>query len=99
MVPLALIAAIIALTVAAAFWAVTEANDAVRQGVRAQSLGQDGCGAARAVLSDSLDVQCSATGGELGRNPAIRIVVEVPLPSAAEDYVPALRIEREAELP
>ncbi len=101
MFPLALIFGLIALQVGSFMWAVTSTNEAVRQGVRAESLGQDGCRAARDTLTSSLTVRsCSAPGGgELGRGNQVRLVVDVPILRASADFVPTVQIERTAYLP
>lgn len=99
MVPLALVFAILAVQVAAFMWAVTSTNDAVRQGARAQSLGQDGCAAARAVLSDSLQVVDCVNGGRMGSGSTVRLEVDIPVAGAVEDLVPDVRVTREAFLP
>ena len=99
MVPLALVFAVLALQVAAFMWAVTSTNEAVRAGVRAVSLGQDGCDAARAVLSDSLGVRCEQQGGPLGQGSSVELVVDVPIAGAVTDLVPDVQVTRKAYLP
>ncbi len=99
MVPLALVFAVVVVQVAAFMVAVTAADEAVRSGARAVSLGRDGCGAAEAVMSDSLEAVCTQQGGELGTGSSVRLVVRVPVVGAVTDYVPDVRITREAFLP
>lgn len=101
MLPLVLVTALIVTQVAAFMWAATATNDAVRQGARAQSQNQDGCVAARAVLPDSLDiVRCTRYGGsELGDNPALRLVVDIPILPAVAYFAPDLDVTRTAYLP
>jgi len=99
MVPLALITAFVVLQVAVLLWAVTATDDAVRQGVRAVSLGNDGCAVARDVLSDTLDERCRVTGGRLGQGSSVELVVGVPLLPPVDDLFPDVRITREAFLP
>jgi len=99
MVPLALVFAIVAVQVAAFMFAVTSTNEAVRAGVRAVSIGEDGCAAARDVLSDSLAVQCRQWGGELGKSQSLELVVDIPIAGAVRDLVPDVEVTREAFLP
>lgn len=103
--PLALLLALIGLQVGAFLWAVTNTNEAARQGARAQSLGQDGCATFRATLADSLDTertQCRATGrpGLLTGSPTeIEVAVKVPIIPFIDDFVPDPTIERTVYLP
>jgi hypothetical protein len=100
LVPLALVFAAVAVVVAGFMVAITSTNDAVRQGARAQSLGQSGCDAARDVLRDTVVVRdCVAGGGELGSSPSVRMVVEVPVPRIVDDLVPEVLVTRDAYLP
>ena len=105
MIPLVFLFAALGLQVGAFLWAVTNANEAARQGARAVSLGQDGCGAARSTLAESLtrDLSpgwCDASGGKsMGTPSTVTIVVEVPVLDLVDDYVPRVVIERSAFLP
>lgn len=100
MIPLALVVAVLVVQVAAFMWAVTSTNDAVRQGARAQSLGQDGCAAAREVLSPALrgDSRCFAEG-RMGEGSTVQLVVDIPVAAAVVDLVPDVEVTREAYLP
>jgi len=92
MIPLALVFAILALQVGGAMWAVTELNEAVRQGARAQSLERDGCGAARGALSPSLTVvRCTTSAPS-----TVTMTIRVPRVS---QFVPDLTVTRSAVLP
>ncbi|MGF1646891.1 MAG: hypothetical protein ACFCVF_08235 [Kineosporiaceae bacterium] len=98
--PWLFVLAMVAFQVGVVGWGVTSVDEAVRQGVRAQSLGQDGCAAARATLTASLTVSgCTAAGGALGDGNAVRLVVEVPVVRPAADWVPRVTVVREAFLP
>lgn len=99
MIPLALTFGVLVVQVAAFMFAVTSTNEAARAGVRAISLGEDGCAAARAVISDSYDVDCDPGGGRLGEGSSIRLVVDIPVVRAVGDYVPDVEVTREAYLP
>lgn len=100
MIPLALVFAILAVQVGAFMWAVTSTNDAVRQGARALTLGQDGCVAAEDVLSESLrrGSVCSQSGG-MGSGSTVTLVVDIPIAAAVEDLVPDVSVTRTAYLP
>jgi hypothetical protein len=92
--------ALVAFQVGVIGWGVTSAGEAVRQGVRAQSLGQDGCAAARATLSASVTmIGCAAAGGRLGDGNAVSIVVEVPVLRPVAAWTPRVQVTREAFLP
>jgi hypothetical protein len=98
--PWLFVLALVAFQVGVIGWGVTSAGEAVRQGVRAQSLGQDGCAAARATLTSTLAMSgCTATGGALGEGNAVSIVVEVPVLRPAADWTPRVQVTREAFLP
>lgn len=101
MIPLVFLFAALGLQVGAFLWAVTNTNEAARQGARAQSLGQDGCGAANATLATSLDViSCNASGGKGMYTPSnVTLVVKVPVLDLVDDYVPEVEIKRSAYLP
>ncbi len=100
MTPMVLLFAVLALQVGAFLWGITSANEAVRQGARAQSLGDNGCSAARDTLTDTLDVvSCSASGGSGRSSASVRLVVDVPVLTLVEDFVPDVRITRDAYLP
>lgn len=100
LVPWLFVLAAVAFQAGVVGWGVTSADEAVRQGVRAQSLGQDGCAAARTTLSSSLEMgQCTATGGSLGDGNAVRIVVDIPVVRPATDWIPRVQVTREAFLP
>jgi hypothetical protein len=100
MIPLVFVIAAIGLQVGVFLWAVTNTNEAVRQGARAQSLGQDGCAAARATLARSLRSECSGSGGTGMGSPAeVSLVVEVPVLALVDEYLPDVVITRDAYLP
>jgi hypothetical protein len=98
--PWLFVLALVAFQVGVIGWGVTSAAEAVRQGVRAQSLGQDGCAAARATLTATLTMsECVAAGGALGEGNAVRIVVDVPVLRPAAAWTPRVQVTREAFLP
>lgn len=98
--PLLAVMAVFALQVGLVLWGVASADTAVRHAVRATSLGQDGCAAARGVLPAALDLRtCETTGGSLGAGNAARLAVAVPVLGPASDWVPPVTIHREAYLP
>lgn len=101
MIPLVFVIAALGLQVGAFLWAVTNTNEAVRQGARAQSLGESGCDAAAGTLARSLDVvSCRATGGPGMYTPStVSLVVEVPVLGLVDEYVPRVVVERDAYLP
>ena len=99
MLPLYLLAGVLAVQLGGLLWAVTSTNDAVRQGARELSLGGDGCAAARGALPSSLDlVDCTGSGGGLA--PAtLQIRVHVPVVPVARRWVPDVTVDRTAHLP
>ena len=100
MIPLALVFAVLALQVAAFMWAISSTNAAVRQAVRAESLGEDGCAAADDVLSSTLTVvRCDRDRGLLGEESRVELVVDVPVARVVDGLVPDVRVTREAFLP
>ncbi len=101
-IPLGLLLALIGLQVGAFMWAVTNVNEAVRQGARAQSLGRDGCAAARATLAGTFEeVSCTPGGGGSGpySDDSVRVQARVWIIPFIEDYVPDPVITRSAVLP
>ena len=100
MMPLVFLFALLALQVGAFLWAITSTNEAVRQGARAQSLGDNGCQAAEDTLTDTLDIErCSNSGGSGLGGVSVQLVVRVPILPLVEDYVPDVRVTRDAYLP
>lgn len=101
--PLVFVIAAIGLQVGAYLWAVTNTNEAVRQGARAQSLGKDGCAAAEATLASSLvqERPCSSSGGGSGpfSNDSVTLVVRVPTLGLVERFLPDVTVTRTAVLP
>ena len=98
--PWLLLLALFTFQVGVILWGVTSADEAVRQGVRAQSLGQDGCAAARATLASSLAVSsCLSAGGALGEGNAVSLVVDVPVLGPVSSWTPTVQVTREAFLP
>lgn len=100
--PLGLLLALVGLQVGSFMWAVTNTNEAVRQGARAQSLGDDGCAAAEATLSRSLELASRplCTGGDGPLSPTrVVLEVEVPIIPFIRDFVPDDTITRTAYLP
>ncbi len=99
--PIALIFLLVVFQVCVLMWAMVSLNEAARQGARAQSLGQDGCGAARSTLSDYLDVVgCVPKGGKQMYTPSsVTVSVKVPVPSFIDDFVPDPVLTRSAYLP
>lgn len=91
MLPFVLLLAGLLLQLGAVVWAITDTTEAARQGARAASMGQDGCGAARAALSGSLTATgCTSAGG------TVRLEVQTP---ALVDQLPRWTIDRTAVLP
>jgi hypothetical protein len=91
--PFLLIMAALLLQLAAVVWVVTDTTDAARQGARASSMGQDGCGAARAALSGAMPgevLSCSSGGG------TVRLAVSAPVMVPG---IPDVTVRREAQLP
>ncbi len=102
LMPLVFVIAALGLQVGAFLWAVTNTNEAVRQGARAESLtGGTGCSAARATLAESLRVlDCQAEGGPSPFTPSYVVIqVEVPVLGMVDPYVPDVTITRRAVLP
>ena len=100
MMPLVFLFALLALQVGAFLWAITSTNEAVRQGARAQSLGDNGCQAAEDTLTDTLVVEeCRNRGGSGLGGVSVQLVVRVPVLPFVEDYVPDVRVTRDAYLP
>lgn len=106
--PIALIFLLVVFQVCAIMWAANSINEAARQGARAQSLGQDGCAAARASLSGYLDFDprrdCTASGGAgLYDGPStVEITVRTPVPELIREWMPNgndLELTRTAYLP
>ena len=101
--PIVLLFAALGLQLGAWIWAVTSTNEAVRQGARAASLGDDGCDAARATVSDALDVvHCSSNSTSAAAQPnSIRMVVEPPMLGLLDMWLDEVdfTITREAHLP
>lgn len=101
--PLGLLLALVGLQVGSFMWAVTNANEAVRQGARAQSLGDNGCDAAEATLSRSLELasptRCVGGDGPFAPPNRVTVHVKVPIIPFIRDYVPDPTIERTATLP
>lgn len=100
--PLVFVIAALGLQVGAFLWAVTNTNEAVRQGARAESItGGTGCSSARATLAPSLRVQsCEAEGGPSPLTPSYVVMeVEVPVLGLVDRFVPDVTVTRRAVLP
>lgn len=96
LIPLMFLFAIIAVQVGGGMWAVTQLNEAVRQGARAQSLNGAGCTAARAALPQGLSSTCSASGG--GQFTGSTVTMSVTVPRVTQ-FVPQLTVRRTAVMP
>jgi hypothetical protein len=102
--PIALIFLLVVFQVCVLMWALNGVNEAARQGARAQSLGQDGCGAAARSLSRYLDVvSCTSSGGPGMYTPStVEITVQAPVPVLIREWMPQGRdahLTRAAYLP
>lgn len=101
--PFILLFALVALQVGALLWAVTTVDEAVRQGARAQSLGQSGCAAVRGALPGTLTLstctQSSGVGGPGDGPHQVQVEVDAPILPGIASLVPDATITRDAVMP
>lgn len=94
-VPIVIIALLVALQVGVAGWTVVAVGEAARDGARAASLGLDPGSAARTALPGSL----TPTAQSVNNTPdGYRYTVRVAIPSLVPG-LPMPQVERSAEMP